>query len=180
MSAMQAPLSAGPAPAVFRAADDPKAFREVLGQFCTGLTIVTGQLPGGSRFGLTASSFQALSLDPPLVLYSVRREAASVDLVRRAGGFCVNVLRDHHGPLARRFGSPVEDRFAGEVWHQSPSGAWRLPDAIAALDCRLWNICEGGDHVIIIGEVTAMSRSDGDPLLFFRGEFRPIGQNPRP
>ena len=87
-------------PLEFRAAGDPKDFREVLGRFCTGLTIVTGQTPDGSRFGLTASSFQTLSLDPPLVLYSVRREAASVALVKTAGGFCVNVLRDGHGQLA--------------------------------------------------------------------------------
>lgn len=160
----------------FHAPADPTAFRQILGNFATGLTIVTGQLPDGTRFGLTASSFQTLSLDPPLVLYSVRRTAASVELVQRAKGFCVNVLRDGHAPLAQRFGSPVEDRFAGHDWERSPGGAWVLPDAIAVLECRLWETYEGGDHVIIVGEVTSMGRGEeGDPLLFFRGQFRPIG-----
>lgn len=159
----------------FRSAGDPKAFREVLGHFCTGLTIVTGQLPDGNRFGLTASSFQALSLDPPLVLYSVRREAASIAMVQAAGGFCVNILRDGHAPLARRFGSAVEDRFAGHEWHRSPGGSWFLHDAIAIMECRLWKTYDGGDHQIIIGEVVRTRLAAGDPLLFFRGEFRPIG-----
>lgn len=159
----------------FRAAGNPKVFREVLGQFCTGLTIVTGQTPDGSRFGLTASSFQTLSLDPPLVLYSVRREAASVAQVKAAGGFCVNVLREVHGELARRFGSPVPDRFAGQDWLQTPQGGWALPDALAVLECRLWTTYEGGDHEIIVGEVTHMHRAEGKPLLYFRGQFLNIG-----
>jgi 3-hydroxy-9,10-secoandrosta-1,3,5(10)-triene-9,17-dione monooxygenase reductase component len=159
----------------FAEVKDPRAFRDVLGHFCTGLTVITGQLPDGSRFGLTASSFQALSLEPPLVLYSVRREAASVAMVKAAGGFCVNVLGDTHSDIARRFGSAVEDRFAGMEWHRSPSGSWIVPDAIAVLECRLWKTYEGGDHIIIIGEVTHERRAVGNPLLFFRGEFRPIG-----
>lgn len=162
-------------PLELRAAGDPKAFREVLGHFCTGLTIVTGQSAEGNRFGLTASSFQSLSLDPPLVLYSVRREAASVGQVKAAGGFCVNVLREGQAPLARRFGSPVEDRFAGQDWLQTPNGGWALPDALAVLECRLWSTYDGGDHEIIIGEVMHMHRAEGNPLLYFRGQFLHIG-----
>lgn len=162
-------------PLAFRAAGDPKDFRDVLGHFCTGLTIVTGQTPEGNRFGLTASSFQTLSLDPPLVLYSVRREAASVAQVKSAGGFCVNVLRDEHGHLARRFGSPVPDRFAGQDWLETPQGGWALPDALAVLECRLWATYNGGDHEIIVGEVQHMHRAAGNPLLFFRGQFLNIG-----
>ena len=96
--------------------------------------------------------------------------------MRTAERFCVNVLGDSHGPIALRFGSPVEDRFEGGQWVQSPNGSWVLPDAIAVPECRLWNTHEGGDHTIIVGEVSHMGcASEGNPLLFFRGEFRPIG-----
>lgn len=156
--------------------DDAMEFREALGCFATGITIVTGVSSEGRRFGLTASSFQAVSLSPPLVLYSVRKGAASVDLVKDSGRFCVNVLRHDHSDLAHRFAAPIPDRFAGCEWHASDLGNPILPEAIASFDCTLWTTYDGGDHEIIIGQVAAIRRhAHGEPLVRFRGEFRPIG-----
>lgn len=156
--------------------EDPLAFRQALGSFATGLTIVTGQRAEGERFGLTASSFQSVSLSPPLVLYSIRKNAASIPLLLQAGSFCVNVLGEGHGDLARRFASPVADRFDGIDWERGALGGWVLPDAIAVFECRLWSTYDGGDHLIVVGEVEDMYRApQGNPLLFFQGEFRPIG-----
>lgn len=162
-------------------ADDPQEFKQALSCYATGITIVTGVTQEGVRFGLTASSFQTVSLTPPLVLYSVRRGAASINLVKQSGRFCVNVLRHDHAELARRFAAPIPDRFAGCDWHSSARGNPILPDAIATFDCQLWTTYDGGDHEIIIGEVQAIRRTaDGEPLVCFRGEFRPIGSSINP
>lgn len=160
-------------------ADDPQEFKQALGCFATGITIITGVTVEGVRFGLTASSFQTVSLAPPLVLYSVRRGAASIKLVKDSGRFCVNVLRHEHADLALRFASPIADRFEGREWHTSERGSPILPDAIASFDCNVWRMYDGGDHEIIIGEVAAIRRShEGDPLLSFRGQLRPISTEP--
>lgn len=154
---------------------DPVDFRQALGCFPTGITIITGLTDNGIRFGLTASSFQSVSLAPPLILYSVRRGAASIDLVKSSGTFCVNVLRDDHAELAKRFAAPVPDRFRGVEWKSGSLGCPVLPDAIANFECRLWATYDGGDHEIVIGEVVALKRApDGNPLVYFRGEFHPI------
>jgi flavin reductase (DIM6/NTAB) family NADH-FMN oxidoreductase RutF len=158
------------------AADDPAAYRQGLSCFATGITVVTGETPDGLLFGLTASSFQSVSLEPPLVLYSVRRGAASIALVKRSGRFAVNVLAEDQGELAQRFASPVPDRFAGVDWYLGPYGSPVIGGSLATFECRHWATYDGGDHVIIVGEVEGYRREpSGTPLLFFRGQFRPIG-----
>lgn len=113
------------------------------------------------------------------MLYSVRRGAASINLVKASGRFCVNVLAHEHVELALRFAAPIPDRFAGCDWHTSERGNPILPDALATFDCRLWKTYDGGDHEIIIGEVAAIRRSaEGKPLVSFHGEFHPIGHPP--
>jgi flavin reductase (DIM6/NTAB) family NADH-FMN oxidoreductase RutF len=155
---------------------DADEFRRALGNFATGITIVTGVTTQGARFGLTASSFQPVSLSPPLVLYGVRKQAASCDLVKESGRFCVNVLGAAHADLAKRFAAPIADRFADRDWHMSEGGCPTLPDAIAVFDCQLWTTYDGGDHDIVIGKVEALRcPHEGKPLLRFRGEFHPIG-----
>lgn len=154
----------------------PEDFKRTLGCFPTGITIVTGTTVEGVRFGLTASSFQAVSLTPPLVLYSIKKGAASIDLVKASGRFCVNVLRDEHSELAKRFGAPVADRFEGREWHQSHLGNPALPDAIVSFDCSLWASYDGGDHEIIVGKVTAIQHdANARPLVCFQGKFHPVG-----
>ncbi|MFT3733282.1 MAG: flavin reductase family protein [Hyphomicrobium sp.] len=155
--------------------EDPIDFRQALGCFATGITIITGVTQDGQRFGLTASSFQSVSLTPPLILYNVRKGAASIDLVKSTGTFCVNVLRHEHADLAKRFAAPVEDRFHGVEWSSGRLGCPVLPDAIASFECRLWATHECGDHEIVVGEVTALKRTtEGNPLIYYRGQFHPI------
>lgn len=155
--------------------DDPLDLRNALSCFATGITIITGTTEEGTRFGLTASSFQPVSLTPPLVLYSVRKGAASVDLVKGSGSFCVNVLRHEHAELAKRFAAPIADRFEGLEWVRGSLGCPVLPDAIAAFECSLWANYDGGDHEILVGKVVKMRRAPkGNPLVYFRGEFHPI------
>jgi flavin reductase (DIM6/NTAB) family NADH-FMN oxidoreductase RutF len=155
--------------------EDPVDLRQALGCFATGITIITGVTAGGARFGLTASSFQPVSLKPPLVLYSIRKGAASIGLVKSSGYFCVNVLRHEHAELAKRFAAPVADRFEGLEWYSGCLGCPVLPDAIASFECRLWTTYDGGDHEIVVGEVAKLRRArDGNPLVYFRGEFHPI------
>jgi flavin reductase (DIM6/NTAB) family NADH-FMN oxidoreductase RutF len=155
--------------------EDPVDLRQALSCFATGITIVTGVTDAGVRFGLTASSFQSVSLTPPLILYSIRKGAASIGLVKSSGTFCVNVLRHEHADLAKRFAAPVEDRFDGIEWNYGCLGCPALPDAIASFECRLWATYDGGDHEIVVGEVAALRRArEGSPLVYFRGEFHPI------
>jgi flavin reductase (DIM6/NTAB) family NADH-FMN oxidoreductase RutF len=156
--------------------NDPVSLRHALASFPTGITIVTGVTPAGIRFGLTASSFQSVSLSPPLILYSIRKGAASIELIKTSQRFCVNVLRESHAHLATRFAAPLEDRFAGLDWHESTLGLPVLPDAIVNFECRLWAMYDGGDHEIVVGQVSALRHvHEADPLVRFRGEFRAIG-----
>lgn len=157
--------------------EDPATLRAALGSFATGITVITGETAEGRRFGLTASSFQAVSLDPPLVLYSIRKGAASVELVKASRRFCVNVLRGDHEEVARRFAAPLDDRFAGRDWHRGGLGCPVLPDAIATFECGLWATYDGGDHEIVVGEVKALRHGGaGDPLIFFRGRFHGLAE----
>lgn len=156
--------------------NDPVSLRHALASFPTGITIVTGVTTAGVRFGLTASSFQSVSMSPPLILYSIRKGAASVELIKASRRFCVNVLRESHVHLATRFASPLADRFAGLEWQSSELGLPVLPDAIVNFECRLWAMYDGGDHEIVVGQVSALRHvQEADPLVRFRGEFRPIG-----
>ncbi len=155
--------------------EDPVDLRQALSCFATGITIVTGITEDGVRFGLTASSFQSVSLTPPLILYNIRKGAASAALVKSSGTFCVNVLRHEHVELAKRFAGPVADRFHGIDWNYGCLGCPALPDAIASFECRLWATYDGGDHEIVVGEVAALRRArEGNPLVYYRGEFHPI------
>ncbi len=156
--------------------DDPVDLRQALGCFATGITIITGKPRlRGTRFGLTASSFQPVSLTPPLVLYSIRKGAASIGLVKDSGSFCVNVLRHDHAELAKRFAAPVADRFEG------PRMVQRMPRLSGAAGCdRELRVPSMGDIRRRRSrdrrwEVAKLRRArDGNPLVYFRGEFHPI------
>jgi flavin reductase (DIM6/NTAB) family NADH-FMN oxidoreductase RutF len=156
--------------------NDTKLFRNVVGCFATGVTVITGEAPDGERFGLTASSFQSVSLDPPLVSYNVRRGAASVAILNKGRRFAINVLHETQSEIACRFASPLRDRFAGIRFQRGELGSPLLEGVIAALECELWATYDGGDHLIVVGRVVRMRReATGKPLLFYCGEFRPIG-----
>ena len=160
---------------------DPRELRNALGRFATGVTVVTTHTPSGKLEGLTANSFSALSLDPPLVLWSIRKAAPSLPGFLAAGGFAVNVLAADQKKLAAAFAAPAPDKFAHVPFAIGACGYPLLPGSIAVFECRTENTVEGGDHLIFIGRVLGASYRDGEPLLFSGGEYCvPARQAPQP
>ena len=148
------------------------ALRDAMGHFLTGVTIVTTR-GVDQPYGLTVNSFNSVSLDPPLVLWSLDLDHDRADLFRNAGGFTVNVMGADSAcdELIRKFSKSDADRFSGANWHSGVSGQPVLTDAIASLECRLWAEYPGGDHVIFIGEVLNISTRDGRPAAYFKGQL---------
>lgn len=152
---------------------DPREFRNTLGCFATGITVITTVDGRGVPAGLTANSFTALSLDPPLVLFCLDRNAASFEVFRRNRHFAVNILRADQKDLSRRFAASGPDKWNGVQFDRWVTGCPILRDCMANLECRIERTFEGGDHVIFIGQVERMHRDDegGSPLLYFRGRY---------
>ncbi|MER7565874.1 flavin reductase family protein [Streptomyces sp. NPDC048523] len=154
-----------------RAPVDPAEFRRVLGEFATGVTVITA--PGTPPAGFACQSFSSLSLDPPLVAFMVGRTSTTWPRVSRAGVFCVNVLSADQGPLCRAFAVSGADKFAGVAHDPAPvSGSPRLAGTLAWIDCTIHAVHTGGDHLIVVGRVDALGTGEGEaPLLFHRGRF---------
>ncbi|GAB2528146.1 3-hydroxy-9,10-secoandrosta-1,3,5(10)-triene-9,17-dione monooxygenase reductase subunit [Nocardia heshunensis] len=158
---------------------DGRQFRNVLGQFCTGITVITtfdGEGDAREPIGFACQSFAALSLDPPLVLFCPTKESRSWAAIERNGSFAVNMLAEEQQPVCARFGSREPDKFAGIDWHTSELGLPVLDGALATIQCTVDNVLDGGDHYIVIGRVQALSEStdSGRPLLFYRGQYTAI------
>ena len=166
-TAEQADLSSPPGPLALRAA---------LGRFATGVTIVTCRDADGTAVGLTANSFAALSLDPPLVLWSLRCASASAAAFSAAGHFAVNVLADTQVDLSRRFASPVADKFAEGPWLAGLGGAPVLSACAAVFECALASQQVAGDHLLFIGRVLRLTDLSVAPLLFQGGHYRMLGE----
>ncbi|MBC3843743.1 flavin reductase family protein [Streptacidiphilus sp. 4-A2] len=164
------------------AAPDSALLRSVLGHFCTGVTVVSAVTADGSPVGFACQSFGSLSLEPPLVSFSVARSSASWPRIARAGAFCVSVLAADQGALCRTFAvssATGADKFAGVDWTPAPAtGAPRLTGALAWVDCTIHAVHTGGDHLIVLGRVAglATTRTDAGPLLFYRGGFGEFSQ----
>ncbi|WP_459955316.1 3-hydroxy-9,10-secoandrosta-1,3,5(10)-triene-9,17-dione monooxygenase reductase subunit [Nocardia sp. IFM 10818] len=155
---------------------DPRAFRNVLGQFCTGITVITTFGEDGAPIGFACQSFAALSLEPPLVLFCPTKGSRSWAAIERSGTFCVNILAEEQQPVCARFGSREPDKFAGISWRTSDLELPLLDDALATIQCTVDQVVDGGDHYIVIGRVQALSEStdSGRPLLFYRGQYTAI------
>ena len=153
---------------------DSARFRQVLGHFPTGVTVVTG-MDGDRPVGLTIGSFTSVSLDPPLVGFLPMVTSASWQAMRETGRFCVNVLGDTHGDLCWKFAksSADVDAFDGLSWSSSPTGSPIIDGVIAWIDCTVEATYEMGDHLFVLGRVHAMDARDDDPtpLLFYRGKL---------
>lgn len=149
----------------------PDEFRHVLGHFASGVTVVTTWDADGRPTGLTASAFTSVSLEPPLILVCVDHKAQSYPALRASGRFAVNVLAVEHETLSRRFATTDADKFNGVGYHPGPLGLPLLPEALAHLECRTVHAYSGGDHTIFVGEVEAAHAHDGEPLLYFRGDY---------
>lgn len=150
---------------------DMRQLRHALGRFATGVTIVTTREKDGQSAGVTVNSFASLSLDPPLVLWSLKCDSRSLDRFRNAGGFAVNVLAGHQSDLARRFSSGQSDRFEGVACSEGDLGMPLLHDALAWFECSTISEHEAGDHVLFVGEVVSYKYADDQPLLYYRGDF---------
>lgn len=152
---------------------DPRAFRNAVGLFATGVAIVTAHGLRGQRIGLTVNSFASVSLGPPLVLWSLAKSSANRAHFAAAAGFAVHVLAQGHLPLAKRFASPVNERFEGLNVSVGQTGAPLLNDCAVRLECRTHDIIEAGDHDIFIGLVIDIATPDDGltPLVFHRGRF---------
>jgi flavin reductase (DIM6/NTAB) family NADH-FMN oxidoreductase RutF len=156
---------------------DQTEFRRVLGNFATGVTVVTAPACDGEDgpVGFTCQSFSSLSLDPPLVAFMVGRTSTTWPRIARAGAFCVNVLSAGQGELCRAFAVSGADKFANVAYDAAPaSGSPRLADTLAWIDCTVHAVHTGGDHLIVVGRVDALGAGDGDeaaPLLFHKGRF---------
>lgn len=156
---------------------DRRAFRNALGCFATGVTVVTTVTDAGEPVGLTANSFSSVSLDPPLVLFCLDRASHNIGAFRAAGRFAVNVLGEDQRDLSVRFSTTIGDRWDGVVWERWETGAPVLNGCLAALDCETEAIHEGGDHVIIVGRVQRLAATtDGKPLLYFRGNYATVAE----
>ena len=150
---------------------DPQSFRQALGSFVTGVTIVTARAPDGQPIGLTVSSFNSVSLDPPLVLWSLSLKSASLPSFREARSWAVHVLSAGQEEMSARFATPGADRFAGLDVSDGPEGAPQLPDFAARFGCEATFEYEGGDHAIFVGHVENLQRRDAEPLVYHGGRY---------
>ena len=151
---------------------DAARFRQVLGHFATGVTVIASSGPEGP-VGLAVGSFTSLSLDPPLVAFCADKRSSSWPKIREAGSFCVNVLSDDQEALCRAFASKGADKFAGVGWEPTGTGSPRLTGALAWIDCTVDTVHDGGDHEICVGRVRELDVDveDAGPLVFYRGGY---------
>jgi flavin reductase (DIM6/NTAB) family NADH-FMN oxidoreductase RutF len=148
-------------------------FRQVMGRFATGVTVVT-TAHEGRLAGLTVSSFTSLSLRPTLVLVCIDRRAGSHDAIAAAGRFAVNVLAEGQEYLSRRFASDEADKFTPGTFELSPDGLPLIVGALAQLECTLHSALPGGDHTIYVGELFSARCVDGRPLLYYRSGYHTL------
>lgn len=157
--------------------EDARAFRRCLGQFTTGVAVMTSRR-GEQMAGMSVNSFSALSLNPPLVLWSIRRESGSLPVFREASHFAVNVLATDQVEVSNLFASSTEDKFGQSLWSLGRHGSPLLEGTIASMECRLEQVHEGGDHLILIGRVEHCARFSGEPLLFTQGRYAVTEEHP--
>lgn len=157
---------------------DAQDFRRALGRFPTGVTVVTTRAPDGGFIGLTANSFNSVSLDPPLVLWSIGKRQASLPLFQQARIFAVNVLAADQIELSQRFASPVADRFRGVSTFRASSGAPLLEGCAAWFDCALHHSYDGGDHLIFVGKVLACRAEAKPALVYADGQYGLSSRHP--
>ncbi|MDA8455749.1 flavin reductase family protein [Acidovorax sp. GBBC 3334] len=150
----------------------PREFRDALGMFATGVTIVTAQDAAGGLVGLTASSFNSVSVAPPLVLWSLSRTAGSMNALSAGSHYAINVLAADQKALAERFATRGVDRFAGVAYTLGLAGAPLIEGAVATFECFNRSRYDEGDHVIFVGEVEHCAHRPGvPPLLYHGGRF---------
>ena len=151
---------------------DTREFRAALGHFASAVTVITTCGPEGEPVGITANSFNSVSLDPPLILFSLARTAYSLAAFTNHRHFAVNILHEGQDDLAARFSVPLGDKWTGVAHNPGVTGCPVLQDLLAAFECRIRNTFHGGDHLIFVGEVLRLSaQQEGRPLMFHQGRY---------
>ncbi|WP_051233835.1 flavin reductase family protein [Halomonas halocynthiae] len=149
-----------------------RPLRQTLGHFATGVTVITTVGESGQPSGITANSFSSLSLEPPLILWSLGVQSPSLDAFVEGGHFAVNILGAHQEALALQFARPAKDKFANITVQTSADGVPLLTDSLARLECRVEFTRLAGDHLLIVGRVLRFTSQPGEPLLFYQGGFQ--------
>jgi 3-hydroxy-9,10-secoandrosta-1,3,5(10)-triene-9,17-dione monooxygenase reductase component len=148
-----------------------RSFRNALGAFATGVTVVTTRATDGSDVGLTANSFNSVSLEPPMVLWSLAKSSRALPIFANAPYFAIHVLASDQEPVSRQFSRPTPDKFVGLDIERGPGDIPLLRDFSARFQCRTAFQYEGGDHVIFVGQVEAFAHSNRKPLVFHGGQY---------
>ena len=150
---------------------DSARFRQELGHYPTGVTVITAA-PATGPVGLAVGSFASVSLDPPLVAFFPDRGSSSWPQIEASGSFCVNILAEDQEVVCRRFAAKGDDKFAGLGWRPARSGSPLLDGVLAWIDCDIESVTDAGDHHFVLGRVRDLAVvHDGSPLLFFRGGY---------
>ncbi len=155
---------------------DDRAFRSVMGNFCTGVVIATGAIDGVPA-GFAAQSFVSLSLDPPLVALCPGKDSTSWPKLRASGSFCINILSSNQQSVCETMARPGGDKFADFAWQTGITGSPILDGVLGFVDCDIEAEHDAGDHTIVIGRVRdfRIVADDNAPLLFFRGKYGQFG-----
>ena len=157
----------------YRSGHDPRTLRDALGCFATGVTVVTALDAEQKPAGITVNSFTSVSLDPPLLLVCLHKQAACAAALIAAAKFAINVLQTGQQPASITFSTRVEDRFGAMAWSCDEAGAPILKDSLCVFECERYAVYDGGDHHILVGQVIKASFDAAmDPLLYFRGSYR--------
>ncbi|HSV41292.1 MAG TPA: flavin reductase family protein [Nocardioidaceae bacterium] len=156
--------------------DSQRHFRDVLGRFASGVTVVTS-ISNGQPVGMTAQSFTSVSLHPPLVLFCPAKTSQAWPAMQRAGFFCVNLLSEGQDEISNKFARRGEEKFAGIPWTPASTGAPLLDGVLGWVDCTVHAVHEAGDHYVVLGQVQDLGVSDAPhPLLFYRGQYHRTNQ----
>lgn len=150
---------------------DPAEFRKALGRFTTGVTVITTRTGEGHPVGITANSFNSVSLNPPLVLWSLAKTSRSLDAFSKSKHWAVHILSANQDTLSSRFAKSGENKFEGVATKSGVGDIPLLPDCTACLQCKTTFMYEGGDHVIFVGEVVDFTHCDAEPLVFHGGRY---------
>ncbi len=149
-------------------------FRSALSRFASGVTVITTKDNNGKLYGITVSAFCSVSLTPPLILVCIEKNTGSHHAFLESGAFVVNILREDQQHLSDHFASHLEDKFAEIPYQKGIENLPVLENALANLECRIHNSYEGGDHTIFVGEIENITTTDGNPLVYFHGNYRKL------
>ena len=157
---------------------DKRQLRTLLGQFATGVTVVSTVAENGQKVGMTANSFTSVSLDPPLILWNIAKTASNVNDFCRCEHFAINILNEQQHQASNHFAKSAADKFSDVGSVGEILGVPVLSDALAVLVCRTYQLIEAGDHFIILGQIEHCQHNHGKPLLFHNGKYHQAQLHP--